>query len=186
MNQMTIKKATLEDAFWIFDELGEGAMEGRFASTVADDLQRMAIIYQVILRDELPIHKLRNGTRSKVTLAADLWVAQINSSPAGFLLSLYEKSRSRPVAVELHLGGVVSAFRKHGVFSNLVRHQISILPDDTIVYARCYPQSTSAISTLKKQGFVVTKMGNPIELAITSSSKPAETQETKGGATDVK
>lgn len=185
MNQMTIKKATPDDAIWIFDELGEGARAGHFAASVADDFQRMAMIAQVTLRGVLPILKVRNGSFRPEFLPADLWTASIGNKAAGFLLSLYEHSRVNPTAVELHLGGVVSKFRKQGAFSALLNNQISILPAGTRVYARCYPNSTSAISTLMSQGFAFTHMGNPIELAITSSSKSAEAHGTKGGPDDV-
>lgn len=174
MNQLTIRRATPDDSIWIFDELGNAARDGHFSPTVCDELQRMGLIVQVIVRGVLPILKVRNGNANQENLEADLWVAQVGSVKAGFLLSLYEHSRATPSAVELHMGGVVKGLRANGVFSSLVRNQISMLPTGTRVYGRCYPRSTSAISSLKKLGFVVSHQGNPIELAISSSSAFAQ------------
>lgn len=186
MNQLTIRKATPDDAIWVFDELGNAAREGHFSPSVCDELQRMGLIVQVIARGVLPILKARDGIFNQENLPADLWVAHFGSAQAGFLLSLYEHSRATPSAVELHLGGVVKGFRVNGVFPSMVRNQMSILPEGTRVYGRCYPGSTAAISSLKKLGFVVSRQGNPIELAIRSSATFVKELRVEGGMVDEK
>lgn len=166
MNKLTIRKATHDDAIWISDEIEKAAREGHFSETLTDDFQRMGMIAQIIVHGVLPILKLRNGKAKPELLPADLWVADIGNSHAGFLLSLFEYSRLKPTAVELHLGGVANHCRLKGVFSSLVTNQILMLPTETRIYGRCYPQSEVAILSLKKLGFEISKRGDPTELQV--------------------
>lgn len=166
MNQLTIRRATPDDAVWIFDEIGEGVQAGHFSDSLLDDFQRMGLIAQVIAKNELRILKLRNNAATPVVMPADLWVAEHNGDPAGFLLSLIEGSKMHPDAIELHLGGTVTSHRKQGVFQAMLQHQISVFSRRPRIYARCYQGSTQAMAILQTQGFSITRMGDPIELTL--------------------
>ena len=184
MNKLSIQKATVEDAVWIIDELRKGAIAGHFSDSLLDEQQRTGMIVQVLLKSELPILKLRNGNAKLERLPACLWVAHFDGKPAGYLLSLREETsksnsstgfwlsilgiKRKPCeSVELLLGGTVHKLRGKGVFTELIKYQLELTRKGTRVYARCYPQSTTAIAILKSQGLQITQMGNPIELAIT-------------------
>lgn len=168
MKTLNIQRATQADAVWIFDEIGEGVQGGHFSESLLDDYQRMGMIAQVVTRNELQILKLRNGAATSVVCPADFWVAKHNGHPAGFLLTLYEGSKSQPDAVELHLAGTIKGYRGQGIFQALLRHQISVCARTSNIYARCYPASTQAIRVLKGQGFAITRIDNPIELTLSN------------------
>lgn len=167
MKNLIIRRATHDDAIWIFDELGNGAREGHFSESLMSEFQRMALIASVTVNSQISIAKQRKGLVKLEILPAELWVAQLNGEPAGFLLTLLEGTRGTPSSIELHLAGTLSKFRRNGVSLSLIKHQLSRAPKGIPISARCYEVSMVAIYVLLSNGFEFLNFGDPVEMGIT-------------------
>ena len=156
---IVIRKGGSADIYWVANELVKGSKAGHFASTVA--MQATPLLNQIVLNGgNLQMLKVRNGGKIPCVVKAFLLVAEMDGTPAGFLINLFDQDE-----VEIHLGGTVSSFRRNGIFRRLVEHEIDAHTQQTKrIFARCYKKSTWAINAFQSLGFEVTTKGNPIEL----------------------
>jgi hypothetical protein len=69
-------------------------------------------------------------------------------------------------SIELHLAGTKKVARRSGGFRELIRYKMSKNSKNMRVFARCYKKSTWAVEGLKKEGFEITKSGDPVELTL--------------------
>lgn len=104
--------------------------------------------------------KLRGGAQVPCFAKATLAVAEIDGVAASFVVSLVDEHE-----IEIHLAGTSKAFRRKGCFGVLVQHEVSKSPSGSRIFARCYKKSTWAVNALKKQGFKLTKNGDPQEFS---------------------
>lgn len=154
---IVIRNCTSADKAWIVSLLKEGSLSGHFGPTVL--FQASELVNKIVNNGGFQIMKLRGGLRALCFVRAEIYVAEVNESPASFLITLINGSE-----VELHLAGTQKQFRRNGCFSNLVKHEIEQHYGRKII-ARCYKKSTWAVDGLKKEGFSISKPGDPIELS---------------------
>lgn len=155
---MEIRKGSSDDLHWIVRLLKEGAREGHFSPTM--QMQAEGFLNSVIEHGGVQMIKLRNSIQAPVFVPMELSVAEIDDSPASFLICCKENNE-----VEVHLAGTKNGFQRKGCFTYLVQDAISKNTNSKI-YARCYRKSSIAIDALKKLNFEVTTSGDPIELVL--------------------
>ena len=153
---MEIRQGSSGDLHWVAKLLKEGAKGGHFYPTM--QLQAEDFLSSVIEHGGVQMTKIRNGIQDPVFIPMVLSVAEVDGSPASFLICCKENNE-----VELHLAGTKTPFKQKGCFTLLVKDAISKNPDSKI-YARCYKKSSLAIDAFKKLNFEVTNGGDPIEL----------------------
>lgn len=154
-----IRKATRSDAEWISQGLREGSRCGHFSKRMEADASRL--IAEILDKGGFEILKWREGSLTRHFTNASILAAEVAGAPAGFLISLLSDQE-----VELHLAWTLKDFRRKGVFHALVQHQIAECSATLRIFARCYQKSTWAIAAFEKEGFAVTKQGNPMELSL--------------------
>ena len=155
--EISIRNANSTDLPWIISLLREGASQGHSASTVKQQASHIATY--ILNNGIIPMMKVRDGSLRPVTIPAYIKVAEIDGLPASFLLCLVENSE-----IELHLAGTIKSQRRKGCFRKLVANEIHDNPTASRIYARCYTKSTHAKAAFEKEGFEITKAGDPYEL----------------------
>lgn len=156
---ITVRKGVPADATWIVALLKEGAQSGHFGHTLV--AQAPALLDAIFKNGGIMMMKLRNEIQAPCFVSADVLVADLDGKSASFLIPLREDNE-----VELHLIGTKKSARRCGCFKNLVQHEIEQHNTSMRIYARCYKKSTWAVEGLKKEGFEITKTGEPIELTL--------------------
>lgn len=157
-----IRNADKSDLDWVRKELEEGARLRHFAPSVETEAGRF--LPAMLSNGCIDMQNHRGGKIFLSKKVAYALVAEVNGKPAAFLISLCEGDE-----IELHLAGTLKIFRRKGCLGILIRHMVTRNLKVNKIYARCYTKSTWAKSCLEKEGFKVTKNGNPCELTYHSS-----------------
>jgi hypothetical protein len=157
--KIIIRKASHSDAEWISKGLREGSRCGHFSKRMEVDASRLTA--EILDKGGFEILKWREGSLTRSFTNASILVADLATAPAGFLITLLSEQE-----VELHLAWTLKDFRRKGVFHALVQHQIAESSSAPRIFTRCYPKSTWAMAAFEKEGFAVSKQGNPIELSL--------------------
>ncbi|RTL49918.1 MAG: N-acetyltransferase [Rhodocyclaceae bacterium] len=169
---MKIRPANSSDINWICNLLVEGANSGHFLPSVANQAKTLST--SIINDGYIRMLKLRYGSQTPTVIKATAKVAEIDDSPASFLITLTDNQE-----IELHLSATRKQFRKRGCMKALVQDELNTYATSgKRIYSRCYPKSTWAISTFKKLGFEISNRGNPIELDYKSSNTNTHTTTT--------
>lgn len=155
---MKIRKGSSGDLHWIVKLLKEGAKCGHFSPTIQFEAE--GYLNSVIENGGVQMIKLRNSIQAPAFVPMVLSVAEIDGSPASFLICCIENKE-----VEVHLAATKTPFKRKGCFTYLVKDAIS-KNQNSKIYARCYKKSSLAIDALKKLNFEVTNGGDPIELVL--------------------
>lgn len=157
--KILISRATHSDVDWISQGLREGSRCGHFSKRMEADASRLTA--EILDKGGFEILKWREGSLTRNFTNASVLVAEIAGAPAGFLITLHGEQE-----VELHLAWTLRNFRRKGVFHALVQHQIAECSSIPRIFTRCYQKSTWAMAAFEKEGFAVTKQGNPVELTL--------------------
>lgn len=158
-NKIFVRKSTNSDAEWISKGLREGSQRGHFSTRIETDASRLTA--EILDKGGFEILKWREGNLTRHFTNASILVAEIAGAPAGFLITLLGEQE-----VELHFAWTLKDFRRKGVFHALVQHQIAESNSTARIFTRCYQKSTWAMAAFEKEGFAVTKQGNPMELSL--------------------
>jgi len=162
---ISIRNANSTDLSWITSLLREGSDQGHFAPTV--NQQASHIVTYILNNGKIQMMKVRDGGLRPVTIPAYIKVAEFDGKPASFLLCLVESNE-----IELHLAGTIKSQRNKNCFRRLVANEVHNNPGASRIYARCYEKSTYAKAAFEKEGFEVTKDGDPNELTFRRSISP--------------
>jgi hypothetical protein len=162
---ISIRNANSTDLSWIISLLREGSDQGYFAPTVNQEASH--IVAYILNNGIIQMMKVRDGGRRPVTIPAYIRVAEFDGKPASFLLCLVENNE-----IELHLAGTIKSQRNKNCFRRLVANEVHNNSAASRIYARCYEKSTYAKAAFVKEGFQVTKDGEPCELTFRRSVSP--------------
>jgi hypothetical protein len=163
--KIRIRKATQSDVEWISQGLREGAQCGHFSKRMEGDAFRLTV--EILDKGGFEILKWREGRLTRNFTKAAILAAEVGGAPAGFLITLLGDQE-----VELHLAWTLRDFRRKGVFHALVQRQIAESSSTVRIFTRCYQKSTWAMAAFEKEGFAVTKQGNPMELTLSGQPVP--------------
>lgn len=156
---IVIRSGKQGDMPWIVALLQEGAQQGHFGPTVAS--QAAPLLNAIFNGGGFMMMKLRGGIQAPCFVTAAVLVAEIDGTPASFLIPLKDGNE-----VELHLAGTRKQFRRKGCFRELTRYEVGKHTTKVKIFARCYKKSTWAVEALKKENFEITKSGDPVELSL--------------------
>ena len=156
---ITIRGGEPKDTYWIVSLLKEGAQGGHFSPTVVD--QSPAILNAIFENGGFVMLKLRGGIQAPTFVPAEIAVAEIDGEGVSFLIILREGNN-----IELHLAATKRSARRKGCFKKLILYAVEQHNKRKRLFARCYKKSSWAIEGLKKEGFTITKDGDPIELSL--------------------
>ena len=162
LDLIKIRNAFENDLDWVRKELEEGARLGHFAPSVETDANRF--LPAMLSNGCIDMRNQRGGKIFRSKKVAYALIAEVNGKPAAFLISPFEGNE-----IELHLAGTLKIFRRKGCLGILIRHMVTTNPKVNKIYARCYKKSTWVKSCLEKEGFKLTKNGNPCELTYYSN-----------------
>ena len=154
-----VRQAMHSDAKWISQGLREGSQQRHFSKPM--ERQAAQLVAEILDRGGFEMLNWREGVLTRSFTKASILAAEIAGAPAGFLITLQGEQE-----VELHLAWTLKDFRRKGVFHALVQRQIAESSSAPRIFTRCYKKSTWAIAAFEKEGFAVTKQGNPTELSL--------------------
>ena len=143
----------------VISMLKEGVALKHFQPTAY--FQADALIGATLLGVPFTMIKLRAGQKLPHQVTSRAWVAEVDSVPAAFALSLVDANE-----IEIHLAWTLKAFRRKGCMTTLIQHEIALNNGQKRIYARCYKKSTWAVSCFQKNGFTLATTGDPVELTL--------------------
>lgn len=156
---IVVRSGNIADASWVVSLLREGAQLGHFSEFVGPTAS--PLVGEILTKGGFTIVKGRGGLQAPRFINATIKVADLDGEPASFLISLMEKNE-----VELHLAATRKQLRRKGCFSELTKNEIASHNPSIRIFARCYKKSTWAVEALQKEGFEITKGGDPVELTL--------------------
>lgn len=159
MTNITIRKGISTDISWVTNLLIEGTQSGHFPRTLA--VQAPDLLGSILNSGGITMTKLRGEIQAPRFVFADILVAEVDGNPVSFLIPIRDVD-----GVELHLAGTKKPARRKGHFRKLIQYEIGRHNNGTRIFARCYSKSTWALEGLKKEGFNISKEGNPVELTL--------------------
>lgn len=155
INKISMRLAVETDQEFIFDLCVKEAQAGHFNPTYAITMPQIqgGLMMQIACAiGDAPYPmgpgNIRNGVGAKIL------VLMLNEIRLGFILLLEDLPGSWHANVELHLFAIASEFRRQGLGACFVNYALGSLKTQKLIYARCYPKSTTMIDILKKEGFV--------------------------------
>lgn len=156
---VTIRPLQENDRAPVIAMLKEGVALKHFLPTAYT--QANALLGAALSGVPFTMIKLRAGQTRPHQITSRAWVAEVNSVPAAFALSLVDANE-----IEIHLAWTLKALRRTGCMTALIQHEITLNNGQKRIYARCYKKSTWAVSCFQKNGFTLANTGDPVELTL--------------------
>jgi len=148
---LSIREAKVSDLNFLSTQFSIAMSEGHFFKQSKEAIDNMLL--QAIQNNEI-LRLTENGIEAIPMWG---WIAEFNGNLAAFLFCTPE-SPLRPNTTELYFLGVDKSFRKRGVATALIRHELARAKKTSTFYARCYAKSSWAKSLLLKHGFKIERI----------------------------
>jgi N-acetylglutamate synthase-like GNAT family acetyltransferase len=140
-----IRVASTQDRGLIFSAIQREAHAGHFNADYLLPAIHLGLLHQIdqtILSNKFPTSSGDNS--------AQLFVAEDNGTFQGFIWIIQDQALTFN---ELYLSSVEPTARSAGIGTTLFTHSLEVSQNINKFQARCYPQSTYAISILSNLGF---------------------------------
>jgi GNAT superfamily N-acetyltransferase len=168
INKISMRLAVQADFKFIFGLCVKEAQAGHFNPTYAIPMPQIqgGLMRQIACAINDAPYPMEPGNKRN-GVGAKILVLMLGDNRVGFVLLLEDLPGSWHSNVELHLFAIANEYRRQGLGACFVNYTLESLKTQKLIYARCYPKSTTMIEILEKEGFVkVRSKGQSVRLEL--------------------